>query len=133
MQIGRMYGEPGDAFHDRYVEGNYAYRAAMNFCHMALRLTDDRSCESIYDPDCTGAFHHIGGGRGTRPMNAKGTTCDDKAWTFFGTPMYDKFHTYLEQKTGQKVHVCSKDDLEQLRQRKFRDLGKTVDTSCVHA
>jgi hypothetical protein len=66
MTIGRMYGEPGDTFHDRYTEGNYAYRAALRNCHAALRLIDDTNCKTIHHPNCAGAFHHIGGGRGTR-------------------------------------------------------------------
>ena len=53
----------------------------------------------------------------------RGTTCDDLAWNFFGTRTYDKFHRLVEQKTGQAVEICSKDELEGLRQRKFRDLG----------
>ena len=126
MKIGRMYGEPGDAFHDRYVESNYAYRAAMGFCHSAVRLTDDRSCDGIYDPQCTGAFHHIGGGRGTRPMNAQGTTCDDWGWNVFGTPVYEKFHKFVETKTGRPVDICSKEELEELRQRNFRDHGTST-------
>jgi hypothetical protein len=128
MSIGRMYGEPGDAFHDRYVESNYAYRAAMKHCHSALRLTDDRSCDSIFDPQCTGAFHHIGGGRGTRPMNTKGTTCDDLAWNFFGTPLYEKYHNFVGQKSGRPVETCSKEELEELRQRNFRDRGESIFT-----
>lgn len=128
--IGRMYGEPGDAFHDRYVESNYAFRAALHHCHSALRLTADRSCNSIHDPQCTGAFHHIGGGRGTRPRNTKGTTCDDLAWNFFGTPLYNKFQRLEEQKSGQPVQTCSKDELEALRQRNFRDRGKLTSAGC---
>lgn len=81
----RMYGEPGDAFHDRYTEGNFAYRAGLQYCHCAIRLTKDKSCSSIAEPDCAGAFHHIGGGRGTRPMNARGSACEDFGWNFFGT------------------------------------------------
>jgi hypothetical protein len=84
-----MYGEPGDAFHDRYTEGNFAYRAGLKFCHAALRLTSDQNCGNIFNTDCTGAFHHIGGGRGTRPMNAKGSSCEDMAWNFFGTVSRD--------------------------------------------
>ena len=124
MNIGRMYGEPGDAFHDRYVESNYAYRAAMHHCHSALRLTNDRSCEHIHDSKCTGAFHHIGGGRGTRPRNTKGTSCDDMSWNFFGTPLYQKFRRFVEKNGGKTVDNCSKEQLESLRQRNFRDRGK---------
>jgi hypothetical protein len=124
MNIGRMYGEPGDTFHDRYVESNYAYRAAIRHCHSALRLTKDRSCEHIHDRQCAGAFHHIGGGRGTRPRNAKGTTCDDISWSFLGTPLYEKYRRFVELKSGKSVEICSKDQLEGLRQRSFRDRGK---------
>ena len=124
MNIGRMYGEPGDAFHDRYVESNYAYRAAMHHCHSALRLTNDRSCVHIHDRKCTGAFHHIGGGRGTRPRNTNGTTCDDMSWNFFGTPLFQKFRRFVETNSGKPVDNCSKEQLESLRQRNFRDRGK---------
>ena len=124
MAIGRMYGEPGDAFHDRYIEGNYAYRVALGYCHAAIRLTDDASCKEIHNPNCAGAFHHIGGGRGTRPMNAKGTKCDDQAWNFFGTPMYSKYHKLAEEMTGKPVLKCSSEELRDLRDRKFRDTGK---------
>eukprot|EP00980_Cylindrotheca_fusiformis_P001504 scaffold346_cov116-Cylindrotheca_fusiformis.AAC.18 len=120
-QVGRMYGEPGDPFHDRYTEGNFAYRAGLQHCHAALRLTKDTSCISIDDVDCTGAFHHIGGGRGTRPMNAKGTACEDFAWNFFGTPMYDKFHKFTEHSTNKPVKKCTRSELKELQDRKFRD------------
>lgn len=121
IQIGRMYGEPGDAFHDRYVEGNFAYRAALKNCHAALRLSLDTSCTAIHDPQCTGAFHHIGGGRGTRPRTAEGTMCDDFAWNYFGTPLYDKFQKYVAHTTGQSIQRCSREELQQLRDRRFRD------------
>lgn len=123
MKIGRMYGEPGDAFHDRYIEGNYAFRAAMHNCHSAVRLTKDRSCEKIHDPQCTGAFHHIGGGRGTRPRTTKGTICDDMAWNLFGTPLYEKFLRFRQRQGGEEGDTCGKDQLEELRQRNFRDRG----------
>ena len=90
IQIGRMYGEPGDAFHDRYTEGNFAYRAALRNCHAALRLIDDTNCKTIHHSNCAGSFHHIGGGRGTRPRSAIGTKCDDPAWNFFGTRKFGK-------------------------------------------
>eukprot|EP00934_Nitzschia_sp_Nitz4_P009189 Nitzschia sp. Nitz4//scaffold59_size112058//110258//111966//NITZ4_004131-RA/size112058-augustus-gene-0.97-mRNA-1//1//CDS//3329555189//9179//frame0 len=115
--VGRMFGEPGDTFHDRYVESNFAYRAGLSFCQAAIRLSNDRTCDNIYDSQCTGAFHHIGGGRGTRPMNRKGTTCDHDAWNFYGTPMYAKFM----KKVGKPLEICSKDELQQLRERQFRD------------
>ena len=49
-------GEPGDAFHDRFVEGNYAYRAGLQFCHATVRLTDDVNCTSIFYNMCTGTY-----------------------------------------------------------------------------
>ena len=120
-QVGRMFGEPGDAFHDRYVEGNYAYRVALHNCHAAVRLTSDKNCNNIVDPTCCGAFHHIGGGRGTRPMNAKGTTCESVAWNFYGTPLYEKYFKMSEQ-IGNPLPRCSGKELQELREIKFRDL-----------
>ncbi|CAJ1951479.1 unnamed protein product [Cylindrotheca closterium] len=119
--IGRMYGEPGDAFHDRYTEGNYAYRAGLKFCHASIRLTKDVSCDSISNVDCTGAFHHIGGGRGTRPMTAHGSVCEDFGWNFYRTPMYSRYHKFVEASTGTAVQMCSREELKQLQDRKFRD------------
>jgi hypothetical protein len=121
QQIGRMYGEPGDAFHDRYVEGNYAFRAALNNCHAAVRLTGDLSCTNIVNVECVGAFHHIGGGRGTRPMTAEGSKCADLAWNFYGTPLYEKYHK-MAATVGNPISRCSGEELKELRDRKFRDL-----------
>lgn len=93
-----MFGEPGDPFHDRYTEGNYAYRAGLKYCHASLRLTKDTTCNSISSIDCTGSFHHIGGGRGTRPMNAQGSLCEDFGWNFYGSVSMlnvDSFGLYL--------------------------------------
>ena len=104
--IGRMYGEPGDAFHDRYVEVNYAYRAGMKYCHAAIQLG---ACRDIMTPECTAAFHHIGGGRGTRPRTKEGSKCTDDSWAFYGTPVYDK---YLQRSGGP---VCTKEDLQEMR------------------
>jgi hypothetical protein len=123
IRLGRMYGEPGDPFHDRYVEGNYAFRAALLFCHAAVRLTSDTTCVSIDDPNCAGAFHHIGGGRGTRPRTAQGTTCAGPAWNFFGTPLYEKYLKMAALANGGKpVEVCSDEELQSLRVMKFREL-----------
>lgn len=95
--VGRMYGEPGDPFHDRYVEGNYAFRAGLFYCHAAIRLTSDRNCRNIADPSCAGGFHHIGSGRSTRPRTAEGTSCADPTWNFYGTPLYDKVRSIHEE------------------------------------
>jgi hypothetical protein len=122
VKIGRQFGEPGDAFHDRYVEANFAYRVGLRNCHAALRLTKNESCSSIHDTECTGAFHHIGGGRGTRPRTAEGTRCMDAGWNFFGTPLYQKYHKFVAQNTGEPGQTCSKDELEDLRTQKFRDM-----------
>jgi hypothetical protein len=121
IQTGRMYGEPGDAFHDRYVEGNFAFRVALQNCHAAVRLTADETCTVIHDPQCTGSFHHIGGGRGTRPRTAQGTMCDGLEWNFFGTPLYSKFQRYVSQATGEPIQRCSREELMELRDRRFRD------------
>mmetsp|Transcript_34716 Transcript_34716/g.81858 ORF Transcript_34716/g.81858 Transcript_34716/m.81858 type:complete len:540 (+) Transcript_34716:272-1891(+) len=121
IKVGRQFGEPGDAFHDRYVEANYAYRVGLRNCHAALRLTKNESCNAIHDPKCTGAFHHIGGGRGTRPRTTKGTRCMDVAWSFFGTPLYEKFQKFSAQQTGETSQKCSRTELEELRHQQFRE------------
>ena len=118
-----MYGEPNDPFHNRYTESNFAYRAGLKKCHSALRLTDDVTCDDIYDKSCAAAFHHIGGGRGTVPMNAKGSTCEDSTWNFLGTPMYHKYRRYHELITGTPVKVCSREELKELQDAKFHDTG----------
>jgi len=56
-------------------------------------------------------------------MNTKGTTCHDSAWNLFGTRLYDKYHQFVEQQTGEPAEVCSKQELQELRQRNFRDRG----------
>lgn len=122
INVGRQFGEPGDAFHDRYVESNFAYRVALSNCHAALRLTKDESCSSIHDTECTGAFHHIGGGRGTRPRTAKDTKCMDEGWNFFGTPLYEKYQKFVEQSTGEPSQKCSRDELQELRDQQFRNV-----------
>ena len=121
IQIGRQFGEPGDAFHDRYVEANFAYRVGLGNCHAALRLTKDESCSAIYDVQCTGAFHHIGGGRGTRPRTAEGSKCMDFGWMFFGTPLYEKYQKFILQTTGERSQSCNRNELEELREQQFRD------------
>jgi hypothetical protein len=62
-------------------------------------------------------------------MNTVGTTCDDLAWNFFGTPMYEKYHKFMETKSGRHVETCSKEELEELRQRNFRDRGASESIS----
>mmetsp|Transcript_8986 Transcript_8986/g.19406 ORF Transcript_8986/g.19406 Transcript_8986/m.19406 type:complete len:537 (-) Transcript_8986:287-1897(-) len=121
IKVGRQFGEPGDAFHDRYVEANYAYRVGLGNCHAALRLTKNQTCTAIYDSQCTGAFHHIGGGRGTRPRTAKGTKCMDVAWNFYGTPLYEKYHKFAVQSTGISLQQCSRQELQGLRDEQFRE------------
>jgi hypothetical protein len=56
IRVGRMYGEPGDTFHDLYVEGNFAFRVALRNCRAAIRLTEDERYTAINDPQCAGAF-----------------------------------------------------------------------------
>jgi hypothetical protein len=128
IKVGRMYGEPGDAFHDRYVEGNFAFRVSMKNCHAAIRFTNDKTCTRVDDMNCVGAFHHIGGGRGTRPMTAKNTTCADMTWNFFGTPLYEKYHK-MAASVGEAITRCSAEELKELRDRQFRDLGTVMCTS----
>jgi len=111
--IGRMYGEPGDAFHDRYVEGNYAYRVGLKYCHAALNLGD---CTELANPQCTAAFYHIGGGRGTRPQKATNSKCAHELWNFWGTPVYSKFIKYLGG-----VDMCSKSEIQELRDLKLKE------------
>ena len=120
IKVGRQFGEPGDAFHDRYVESNFAYRVGLRNCHAALRLTKDKSCTSIFDVQCAGAFHHIGGGRGTRPQNQKPTKCMDAGWNFLGTPLYEKYHKFVALNTEEPALACSENELEELRDQQFR-------------
>jgi GT2 family glycosyltransferase len=110
--IGRMYGEPGDVFHDRYVEVNYAYRAGLHYCHAAIQLGE---CRDIANPQCTAAFYHIGGGRGTRPRTTEGSKCIDSSWTFYGTPFYEE---YLAKRGAP---ICNKEDLEEMRHLRAKD------------
>ena len=123
-----MYGEPGDPFHDRYVEGNYAFRVGLLYCHAAIRLTDDKNCNNIADPKCCGAFHHIGSGRSTRPRTAQNTKCANVSWNFFGTPLYNKYNKMVQMSSianGNNIpepNICTPEELEELRQIKFRDI-----------
>jgi hypothetical protein len=48
--------------------------------------------------------------------------CDDLAWNFFGTPLYSKFQKYVAQATGQPIEKCSREELQELRDRRFRDI-----------
>lgn len=120
IKIGRQFGEPGDAFHDRYVESNYAYRVGLRNCHAALRLTKNESCSTIHDTQCTGAFHHIGVGRGTRPQTTP-SKCMDPGWNFLGTPLYNNYHKYVAQTTGEPSLNCDRNELEELRDQQFRE------------
>lgn len=117
-RIGRMYGEPGDAFHDSYVEGNYAFRAGLQACHAAIRLNDDPTCVDV-GRNCTAAFYHIGGGRGTRPRKQLAPRCVHFAWNFYDTPLYEKFSKYSAE-IGQPVPTCTVEELEELRQVRFK-------------
>ena len=111
LNIGRMYGEPGDSFHDRYVESNYAYRVGLKHCHAAIQLGD---CQDLAEPTCAAAFYHIGGGRGTRPMKATNTKCATDLWNFVGAPIFAKFEKLL----GDNFDMCSKGELDELRDLK---------------
>ena len=133
--IGRMYGEPGDAFHDRYVEGNYAYRAGLRHCHAALRLGD---CVDVGNAKCTAAFYHIGGGRGTRPQKPDHGECASELWNFWGTPIFSKYLRVLNraQEVGSggsggsvgsggsgstALELCGKEELQKLRDVKAKE------------
>jgi hypothetical protein len=117
-ETGRMLGEPGDVFHDRYVESNYAYRFGLRYCHAAIQLGH---CQDIGNKACTAAFHHIGGGRGTRPMKKEGTSCVHDMWSFVGTPLVQK----MKRLPGWK-EPCSREEMLQWRsvqQKEFDAAG----------
>jgi len=114
IDVGRMYGEPGDAFHDRYVESNYAYRVGLKYCHASIQLG---SCEDISKNECTAAFYHIGGGRGTRPMKASDSKCTSQLWVFVGTPI---FHRYLKL-MGEKSGMCSMEKIQDFKQLRAKE------------
>jgi len=114
MNVGRMYGEPGDAFHDRYVESNYAYRVGLKYCHAAIQLGN---CQDLSSHHCAAAFYHIGGGRGTRPMKATNTKCATQLWNFVGTPI---FHRYLKL-LGDQADMCSKEEIQELKELKEKE------------
>ena len=89
INVGRMYGELTDKFHDGYVETNYALRVGLHHClgTVILQSLKNESDESIE----TQAFAHIGGGYGTRPnKRADVDFCLDDSWTFYGTPYYSQ-------------------------------------------
>mmetsp|Transcript_11864 Transcript_11864/g.18201 ORF Transcript_11864/g.18201 Transcript_11864/m.18201 type:complete len:498 (-) Transcript_11864:110-1603(-) len=111
---GRMYGEPGDAFHDRYVESNYAYRVGLKYCHAAIQLGD---CQDLSSKECTAAFYHIGGGRGTRPMKVSDSKCTTYLWNFVGTPI---FHRYLKL-MGEESGMCSMEEIEDFKQLRAKE------------
>lgn len=114
MNVGRMYGEPGDAFHDRYVESNYAYRAGLKYCHAAIQLG---KCQDLASNHCTAAFYHIGGGRGTRPMKATNTKCASQLWNFVGTPIFKRYVKLL----GAEAGMCSREELQELKELKEKE------------
>lgn len=94
MQVGRMYGEPGDVFSDLSVEGNYSFRVGLKYCAARLIMDQIPSCDFDTNPNvpatCAAVFAHIGGGRGTRPARRKHMKCVDDAWNFYGTPFFDQ-------------------------------------------
>ena len=100
-----MFGEPGDGFHDAYVEANYAYRVALKHCHSLVRL--EPNCEGA--TGCNAAFYHIGGGRGTRPNRQR----DIRAPDFYGTPAYAHVKKQLH---GKKTESHEAPSWEQQRQ-----------------
>mmetsp|Transcript_30631 Transcript_30631/g.33911 ORF Transcript_30631/g.33911 Transcript_30631/m.33911 type:complete len:205 (+) Transcript_30631:872-1486(+) len=109
-----MYGEPGDAFHERYVEGNYAYRAGLKYCHAAIQLG---SCQDLPSLHCTAAFYHIGGGRGTRPMKTTNSKCASELWNFVGTPIFHRYHKMM----GPSTKMCSKEEIQELKELKAKE------------
>lgn len=113
--IGRMFGEPGDTFHDRYVEVNYSYRVGLKYCHAAIRVSD---CREVALPECAAAFYHIGGGRGTRPRTAEGSKCIDDGWAFYGTDLYQR---YLRAKGITTQSICSKEDFQAMRDARTKE------------
>ena len=98
MDIGRMYGEPGDVFSDLSVEPNFSFRVGLQYCAARIPMDpqipqcdfDDSSIENV-PATCAAAFAHIGGGRGTRPARRKHMKCVDDAWNFYGTPYFDVY------------------------------------------
>ena len=114
MDVGRLYGEPGDAFHERYVEGNFAYRAGLKYCHAAIQLGD---CKDFGNRTCTAAFYHIGGGRGTRPILPTNSKCASDLWNFVGTPMFHR----LRKLRGSMSDICSKKEIQDLKQLKAKE------------
>jgi hypothetical protein len=114
--IGRMYGEAGDAFHDRYTEGNYAYRAGIKYCHAAIQLGD---CSDLGNLRCTAAFQHIGGGRGTLPMKPQNLQCASELWNFVGTPL---FHLFLKA-MGDAANLCSNEMMRSLKKARAMEIN----------
>ena len=90
QKVGRMYGEPGDTFHDGYVEANYSFRVGLEFCSSRILMKSD--CDKFNSEHCTAAFQHIGGGRGTRPSRKKHQLqhCQSEGWITFGTPYFSE-------------------------------------------
>lgn len=114
MKVGRILGEPGDMFHYRYSEANYAYKAGLHHCHAAIQLGN---CRDVSNKECTAAFYHIGAGRGTQPIRPTNTKCASDYWSFLGSPMYDRM-----KKSPDFREPCSREELLQLRELGQREL-----------
>jgi hypothetical protein len=116
MSVGRMLGEPGDTFHYRYSEGNYAYKAGLRHCHAAIQLGN---CRDVSDKECTAAFYHIGAGRGTQPIRPTNTKCASDFWNLLGSPIYEKVKKNLGSAFQEP---CSREELANLREMGQREL-----------
>jgi Glycosyl transferase family 2 len=116
MDVGRMMGEPGDLFHYRYSEANYAYKAGLRHCHAAIQLGN---CREVSNQECTAAFYHIGAGRGTQPIRVTNTQCASEMWSFHGSPMYEK----MKRNMGTNFEEpCSREELIQFSESGQREL-----------
>lgn len=61
-------------------------------------------------------------------MTAQGSVCEDFGWNFFQTPMYNRYHKFVEASTGKAVKKCSREELKELQHRKFRDQGMLLES-----
>lgn len=122
--IGRLYGEPGDTFNFRYAESNYAFRALQKYCHLSIRLDYDgpnaSDCVEIGGGRCSAAFHHIGGGRGTFPMDKASAKCIGLEWMLYNVPKYDSLRRKLEEEDldGRK---CTLDEVREFTNSQNED------------